>query len=131
MFETPMKPDPGNRRSSRRARIAVAVKQKVGDRVDLCQAGDISPSGIFVASADDTGARKADRCLLEFSLPGSDVPIQARGKVVRRMAYRNYHLSAIRFSTIAPSHRRLIQRYVDAPPAEAPMPPFVRPPHYH
>ena len=57
------------------------------------------------------------RCLLEFTLPGSRVPIAARGRVIRQVANGRFHLTAIRFATIAPSHRRLIQRYVRCPGA--------------
>jgi hypothetical protein len=117
---------PENRRQSLRAPIAVAVKKKVGDRVLLCQASDISTEGIFVASVLDQLDPNDARCLLEFSLPGSTVVIAARGRVVRQAAKGRFHLSAIRFAAIAPSHRRLIQRYVRGPSA-VPPPPYLEP----
>jgi hypothetical protein len=110
---------PRNRRLSHRAPIAMAVRKTVGNRVVLCQAADISAGGIFLASVLDElhPTLREARCLLEFTLPGSRVPIAARGRVIRQVANGRFHLTAIRFATIAPSHRRLIQRYVRSPAA--------------
>jgi hypothetical protein len=114
-----------NRRHNTRARIAIAVKKQIGEKVFLCQASDISPDGIHVASVLDRFHDQSQSCSLEFSLPGSDVVISAKGRVLRQTIHDRYHLTAIRFSAIAPSHRRLIQRYVDGPEVAAPSPPFI------
>lgn len=95
----------------------MAVREKIGDRVVLCQASDISAGGMFVATVSDELHPGDARCLLEFTLPGSRVPIAARGRIVRQTANGRFRLAAISFAAIAPSHRRLIQRYVRSPAA--------------
>ena len=101
-----------NRRQSHRARISIAVRLKLGGRVYLYQAANISTDGIFVASVLDETHTYQAKCLLEFSLPGSNVVITARGRILRQAINGRYHLTAIKFATIAPSHRRLIHRYI-------------------
>jgi c-di-GMP-binding flagellar brake protein YcgR len=115
-------PSAGNRRQSRRVPISIAVKSRVGEEVLLCQAGDISADGIFLASVVESPP--AAKCLLEFSLPGSSTVISARGRVVRQIQNGRYQLTAVRFATIAPSHRRLIARYVANPEYPAAPPAF-------
>lgn len=120
---------PEERRDSTRAPISIAVKQRVGPRVVLCQANDISTGGMFIASVlDPWRARRAARpgkCWLEFSLPGSDVLIAARAETVRQFVHARFLLTAVRFAAIAPSHRRLIGRYVKGPPVASPVPSFL------
>jgi hypothetical protein len=120
-----------NRRRSKRSLITIAVKKIHGDRLTLCQSSNISPDGIFVAGAGTVGDGPGVRCWLEFTLPGSEIEIRARGKVVWETTYDNrYHLSAIVFTAIAPSHRRLIEKYVDGPPVATSTPVFLPPPSY-
>lgn len=102
----------------------MAVRKTIGDKVVLCQASDISTDGIFLASVHDEPCPIQARCLLEFTLPGSRVTIAARGRVVRQDVNGRYALTAVRFAAIAPSHRRLIQRYVRAPAAVPAAPPI-------
>lgn len=116
---------PRNRRQSHRAHIAMAVRNRIGDRTYLCQAADISADGIFLASVHEGLLPSQAKCSVEFSLPGSEVLISARGRLVRQTMNGRYHLAAIRFAAIAPSHRRLIQRYVRSP-GDAAQPVFLR-----
>ena len=108
-----------NRRRTDRVPITIAVKKKIGRRVFVCQASDISAEGIFLASVLEELHPPDARCLLEFNLPGSRTVISAHGRVVRQAANGRYHLTAVQFSTIAPSHRRLIHRYVKNPSQRA------------
>ena len=122
-----------NRRQHRRARVALAVKESYPDGVYLSQASDISAEGIFLATAakeepDEPLREPGAKCWLEFSLPNSPVPIKARGLVVRQTEYSRYQLTAIYFSAIAPSHRRLIQAYVSNPAEALPASTFLPPP---
>lgn len=122
-----------NRRQHRRARVAVAVKESYPDGIYLSQASDISTEGIFLATAarevpDDPLREPGAKCWLEFSLPNSPVPIKARGLVIRQTQYSRYQLTAIQFSAIAPSHRRLIQAYVREPAEALPAATFLPPP---
>lgn len=126
----PQAPADQNRRQAPRAPITIAVKKRVGHRVDLCQASDISADGIFLAQADGQPAPAGQKCWLEFNLPGCEVPICARGRVVRGSDYRSFHLTAVQFRTLAPSHRRLIQRYVEGSPVAHSAPAFLPPRSY-
>jgi c-di-GMP-binding flagellar brake protein YcgR len=106
---------PSNRRQTNRVPITIAVKKKVGHRTFVCQASDISADGIFLANVLEELHPPGAKCLLEFNLPGSRTTISAHGRVVRQVANGCYHLTGVKFSTIAPSHRRLIHRYVRNP----------------
>jgi c-di-GMP-binding flagellar brake protein YcgR len=123
----PLKPQ-NNRRHHQRALISIAVRKKVGQRVFLCQASNISTGGIFVAHVLEGAPPNPGKCWLEFSLPGSEVLIAARGTVVRQQRHTRYLLSAIRFASIAPSHRRMIQSYIHGPRHLAAAAPSFLPP---
>lgn len=116
-----------NRRTSERALISIAVRQKVGASMMLCQASNISMDGIFIAHVLEDRMPLLSKCWLEFSLPGSRVLISARGQVRRQFVHAQYLLTAIQFTSIAPSHRRLIESYIDGPPIAAPSPTFLPP----
>lgn len=115
------------RRREQRARISVAVKQRVGSRVQLCQAGNISSSGLLLATVFDALLPEPSKCWLEFSLPLSEQTISARATVVRQERKGHFHLMAVAFSTIAPSHRRAIERYLEGDPFAASLPAFAQP----
>jgi len=115
-----------NRRLSQRAQIAIAVRKRVGNKIYLCQASDISTEGMFLAHVRD-GQRLpgGSKCWVEFNLPGKpDVLIAARGVIVRQKAHARFLLTAIRFARIAPSHRRLISNYISGPHLAAAVPAF-------
>jgi len=102
----------------------------MGSDVSLCQASDISTEGMFLARATEDHRQPGQKCWLEFALPGSARTIVARGEVIRQFNYSDYHLTAIRFATLAPSHRRMISEYVDGPPVAARSPAFLPPLEY-
>jgi PilZ domain len=116
-----------NRRTSERALISIAVRKKVSGNVQLCQASNISSEGIFIAHVMDEQIPLRSKCWLEFSLPGSGILISARGLVVRQFVYARFLLTAIQFSSIAPSHRRLIESYIDGPHMASDAPSFLPP----
>ena len=120
---------PLEKRTSERAMIAIAVRKRVGNRIFICQASNISAEGIFLAHVKDgSPPTEGMKCWLEFSLPGNpSTLIAARGLVVRQRAHARFILSAIRFACIAPSHRRLINQYVGGPHLAASSPPFLPP----
>jgi hypothetical protein len=116
------------RRRSKRSPITIGVKKLQGNRLSLCQASNICAEGIFIARVEGEPEGPGETCVLEFCLPRSDVPIRARGRVVRQRDYSRYHLSAVHFTAIAPSHRRLIRSYVESPQQNNEMPVFLPPP---
>jgi hypothetical protein len=119
---------PQERRRSRRSPITIGVKKLQGNRLSLCQASNICTEGIFIAQAEGEPEGGGDCCLLEFSLPTSDAPVRVKGRVVRQLEYNCYRLCAVQFTAIAPTHRRLIQGYVQGPSLAASAPPFLPPP---
>ena len=103
------------RRDASRVPITIAVKKSVGLSNTLCQAANISATGMLVAKVYEGFYPDLPKCWLRFNLPGSDVTIEARGEVVRQARRDRYHLMAVRFGTLAPSHRRLIEDYIEQP----------------
>lgn len=116
-----------NRRQNQRAQIAVAVRRRVGRRVYLCQAANISVDGMFMAQVRDGLPALPRKCWVEFSLPGTQEVIAARGVVVRQEAHSKFLLTGVRFASIAPSHRRMIEEYVRGPHVAALSPAFLPP----
>lgn len=115
------------RRRRPRARIAIAVRQVVGDEEFLCQAANINTQGMFLAKVHEALHPTESKCWLEFSLPGSDQLIRIKGELVWQEQHAHYHLMAVRFALIAPSHQRLIERYGRGEPLAAIWPSFLPP----
>jgi len=116
-----------NRRQTARAPISIAVKERIGSVVALSQSSDISTEGMFLARATEDHHCSGQKCWLEFNLPDSPRTIVARGEIIRQFNFDDFHLTAVRFATLAPSHRRMIQSYVDGPPVAARSPVFLPP----
>ncbi|MCK5800906.1 MAG: PilZ domain-containing protein [Deltaproteobacteria bacterium] len=120
-----------DRRREPRAPISVAVRQRLGPtnpETHLCQAGDINTQGMFLAKVYDEHDPAPSRCWLEFTLPGSPVEVRAKADVVWQARHQHYQLMAVRFAVLAPSHRRLIERYTEGDPIAPRLPPFAPPP---
>lgn len=109
--------DPWDRRSNGRVRITLAVKQQVGERVFLCQSGNLSPGGMFLARAFDQADEPTAKCSLEFGLPGQESMVSTRALIVRQQRRGRYHLMGVRFSSLTPSHRHMISEFLREPPS--------------
>lgn len=116
-----------NRRRNPRAFAAFAVKHTVGNHTLLCQANDISTQGLFMACVTDHLWPHQTKGRLEFSLPGTEVTITALGRVVRQETFDRFSLTAVKFAALAPSHRRLIEKYIQDPHLTPPMVPTFLP----
>jgi len=104
------------------------VRQKVEGEEFLCQAANINTHGMFLAKVHNDGLHPTDgKCWLEFSLPESEQLIRIKGELVWQELQGYYHLMAIRFLVIAPSHQRLITRYAHGEPLAAIWPSFLPP----
>jgi hypothetical protein len=116
-----------DRRRRPRTPISVAVRQRYAapNEDHLCQAGDINSHGMFLAKVYDEHQPSEPRCWLEFTLPDSEVQVQAKAEVVWEMRHQHYQLIAVRFAVLAPSHRRLIERYAEGTPVAPPLHPFA------
>ena len=112
------------RRVARRATLSIGVRAVLSQVTHLCQAANISQRGMLLAKAFDEGINSPARCLLSFTMPGSEVLIVAKGSLVRQVRRGRYHYLAIAYLALAPSHRRLISRYIRAPSQLGPRPPF-------
>lgn len=116
-----------DRRANDRVRINLAVKQLVKRELSLCQAGNVSSTGMLLARAHDSPYRGMPKCWLEFSLPGHAATIAARGQVVRQACRGRYHLMGVLFRSMPPSHRRLLRDYLShEPEGDAELAPFER-----
>lgn len=60
----------------------------------------------------DEPFEREQRFWLEFSLPEAGESLAARGQLLWQALDQRYHLIAVRFRTLAPSHRREIERFV-------------------
>ena len=110
-----------DRRCAFRAPVVVAVKQRLGREVLLCQSADLSPEGMMLARVWDRHAATPRRCWLEFDLPGAARTIVARGALVREERRAPYQLLAFHFAALTPTHRRLIADYTAGAPRAAPL----------
>jgi hypothetical protein len=101
----------GDRRSSQRARAVFAVKKLFGGRISLCQAEDIGPLGMTIRRPRGTTVPASAEVSLEFSLPGSEEEIEARGVVVNDGADGGFRRTGVRFVALRPDHQHLIASY--------------------
>ncbi len=119
-----------NRRRNKRSLISIAVKLCLPRGELLGQASNISVQGLLLAYPDDDACALGEKLWLQFSLPGALDGIRARAEVIRTFRHGRYSLSAVRFCTLALSHRRMIQRYIRRPTLGHPTPAFMPPPAY-
>lgn len=107
-------PDDPERRISDRVRISMAVKQQVESRVFVCQASNLSYGGMFLARVFERCYEQAPKCMVEFGLPGGaeDEHLAVPARIVRQTRRGRYHLMALRFSSLSPSHRRMLGEFL-------------------
>jgi c-di-GMP-binding flagellar brake protein YcgR len=105
-----------DRRQQSRTPISIAVKNQCVGSTTLAQAIDINVDGMLLAQNTESAIPRGTRCWLEFSLPCCGSQIRARAEVVHHARHRRYQIVGVRFRTIAPSHKRLIDQYVHHPP---------------
>lgn len=88
-----------------------AVKKLVGPNVQLCQAEDITESGMSMKRPRGTFIVPRTEIDLSFALPGSAEEISARGVVVHDVVVGGFRRTGIRFIAVRPEHQQLIAGY--------------------
>ena len=100
-----------DRRQAERVPAVFAVKKAIGRNVQLCQAEDITPSGITMKRPRGTFIVPRTEIDLSFALPGSAEEISARGVVVHDVVVGSFRRTGIRFIAVRPEHQQLIAGY--------------------
>jgi hypothetical protein len=100
-----------DRRQAERVPAVFAVKKSVGRNVQLCQAEDITPSGMSMKRPRGTFIVPRTEIDLSFALPGSGEEISARGVVVHDVVAGSFRRTGVRFIAVRPEHAQLIAGY--------------------
>ena len=103
---------PDNRRLSPRLRMRVFMNEYVGD--DPCQAlaRDLSETGLALLKLPAKSASPVEIVTLEVALPGTNETIWAAAQPRFDSLGPGYHVSGLRFVSMARKHERLIRDYV-------------------
>jgi hypothetical protein len=102
---------PEERRETERVAAVFAVKKAIGPRVQLCQAEDLTPSGMTMKRPRGTFIIPRTEVDLTFALPGSQEEISARGVVLHDVVVGSYRRTGVRFIAVRPEHAQLIAGY--------------------
>src|SRR5690348_9875007 len=100
-----------DRRQAERVPAVFAVKKSLGRNVQLCQAEDITPSGMSMKRPRGTFIVPRTEIDLSFALPGSEQEISARGVVVHDVVVGSFRRTGVRFIAVQPEHAQLIAGY--------------------
>jgi len=99
------------RREDERVPAVFAVKKALGKNVQLCQAEDITPSGMTMKRPRGTFIIPRTEIDLAFALPGSNEEISTRGMVVHDVVMGSFRRTGVRFIAVRPDHAQLIAGY--------------------
>ena len=100
-----------DRRQAERVPAVFAVKKSLGRNVQLCQAEDITPSGMTMKRPRGSFIVPRTEIDLSFALPGSAEEISARGVVVHDVVVGSFRRTGVRFIAVQPEHAQLIAGY--------------------
>src|SRR5436189_6356150 len=93
---------PEDRRQAERVPAVFAVKKSTGRNIQLCQAEDITPSGMTMKRPRGTFIIPRTEVDLAFSLPGTTEEISARGVVVHDVVVGTFRRTGVRFIAVRP-----------------------------
>ena len=100
-----------DRRQAERVPAVFAVKKLMGRNMQLCQAEDITPSGMTMKRPRGALIIPRTEVDLSFALPGSQEEILARGVVVNDVVVGSFRRTGVRFIAVRPEHAQLIAGY--------------------
>lgn len=100
-----------DRRQTERVPAVFAVRKAIGRNVQLCQAEDVTPSGMTMKRPRGTFIVPRTEVDLTFALPGSAEEISARGVVVHDVVVGSFRRTGVRFIAVRPEHAQLIAGY--------------------
>lgn len=103
-------------RTTDRVDVKTEVRFTVGDKSDSCPIGDLSVSGILLAT--DVEMDDGMMVQLEFELDGFKKPIKVEGEVVRTIRYSNKFPDrkggiGIRFTTFQGDSQKRLEKYIE------------------
>jgi hypothetical protein len=99
------------RRETERVPAVFAVRKSIGRNVQLCQAEDLTPSGMTMKRPRGTFIIPRTEVDLRFSLPGSQEEISARGVVLHDVVVGSFRRTGVRFIAVRPEHAQLLAGY--------------------
>lgn len=100
-----------DRRMNRRVPVVIAVRHRLGERMELGQAEDIGPLGITLRRHRDAVAMPQTPLSLSFELPGHPTLIEAKGRVVSDRVQGLFRRTGVCFDKVSQEHRALLSAY--------------------
>ncbi|HET6151118.1 MAG TPA: PilZ domain-containing protein [Polyangia bacterium] len=102
---------PRDRRQGPRIAATFAVKQSFGDRVELCQAEDISPGGMAIKRLRDRSQSPRSPVALHFQLPGTHEEITAEAVVTHDASAGSFRRTGVGFIALRPEQQQAIAAF--------------------
>ena len=112
---------PRDRRQGPRIPATFAVRQSFGDKVELCQAEDISPGGMAIKRLRDRSQSPRTPVALHFELPGTREEITAEAVVTHDASAGSFRRTGVGFIALRPEQQQAIAAFCRhaAPPRRA------------
>ena len=105
-------PDGPNRRADKRLRLQVYLNEYVKDREYRALATDISESGLAIQKLTEPVVPHSPIVGLEIELPGTSELIWAAAEPRFDAVGTDFHVSGLRFRSMARKHQSLLRDYV-------------------
>jgi c-di-GMP-binding flagellar brake protein YcgR len=102
---------PRERRQGARISATFAVKQSFGDKVELCQAEDISPGGMAIKRLRDRSQSPHTEVALHFELPGTGEEITAEAVVAHDTSAGSFRRTGVGFIALRPEQQQAIAAF--------------------
>jgi c-di-GMP-binding flagellar brake protein YcgR len=100
-----------DRRRGPRVAATFAVKESFGDRVELCQAEDISPGGMAIKRLRDRKQSPRSSVALRFELPGTREEITAEAVVTHDQTAGSFRRTGVGFIALRPEQAQAIAAF--------------------
>jgi hypothetical protein len=102
---------PRDRRQGPRIPATFAVRQSFGDKVELCQAEDISPGGMAIKRLRDRSQSPRSPVALHFELPGTREEIIAEAVVTHDASAGSFRRTGVGFIALRPEQQQAIAAF--------------------
>ena len=99
------------RRQGRRIAATFAVQQVSGDKLELCQAEDISPGGMAIKRRRDLSQSPRTAVALTFELPGTREEITTEAVVTHDSTAGSFRRTGVGFIALRPEHQQAIAAF--------------------
>jgi hypothetical protein len=99
------------RRQGRRIAATFAVQQLAGDKLELCQAEDISPGGMAIKRRRDLSQSPRTAVALKFELPGTREEITTEAVVTHDSTAGSFRRTGVGFIALRPEHQQAIAAF--------------------